>query len=154
MCCLVWCGVMQYGVVFNLARHALLSYHPVYLCHSLFLHEHNIRYNGIICCNQGLMCPSTDYRRPLPMCDAEAADVARESHSRTATMYAESTDGRNWTQPQLGQVPWPFFNSSKANNIAFSSGDADPNRGVLLDRQETNASRRFKAFGRYVGERG
>lgn len=124
-------------------------------------------YNGIICCEKGLMCPSTDYRWLLPACDAgrdddvagtataghnrsSAPPLSGASYRRTATMYAESVDGKNWSQPHLGQVPWPHMNSSRNNNIAFGSGTSDANRGVFLDPHEKNASRRFKAFGRWV----
>lgn len=109
-------------------------------------------YNGFICCTKGQTCPSPDYPAALPTCVGSVGQgkIAEGTQSRkTATMYAHSADGKTWFQPSLGQVPWPFPNSSAANNIAFSSGTADPNRGILLDVHESNSSRRFKAFGSF-----
>ena len=63
---------------------------------------------------------------------------------RTATLYAESTDGLSFTKPNLGIVSW---NGSKSNNIVLDAGANDYNRGVFLDGHDQNASRRFKLFG-------
>ena len=63
---------------------------------------------------------------------------------RTATLYAESSDGITWIKPKLGIVSW---NGSKANNIVLDAGAWEGDRGVFLDPHDTNASRRFKLFG-------
>eukprot|EP00040_Diaphanoeca_grandis_P020184 m.107385 g.107385 ORF g.107385 m.107385 type:complete len:508 (+) comp27790_c0_seq1:123-1646(+) len=101
-------------------------------------------YNGFASCtgNQAsTMCPSTDYpnRTHVPPTDRKIA----------ATFYAESIDGLQWTRPSLNQVGWPNTLSSKANNIAIDGGSADPNRGILYDDHEADASKRYKAFGSF-----
>ena len=68
-----------------------------------------------------------------------------------ATLYAESHDRVNWTKPNLGIVAW---NGSKNNNIVFTTGSLDPNRGVLLDHHATDPAERFKAFGSFPTVRG
>eukprot|EP00927_Polykrikos_kofoidii_P053804 TRINITY_DN48359_c0_g1_i1.p1 TRINITY_DN48359_c0_g1~~TRINITY_DN48359_c0_g1_i1.p1 ORF type:complete len:537 (-),score=48.44 TRINITY_DN48359_c0_g1_i1:127-1737(-) len=65
----------------------------------------------------------------------------------SVTYYAESTDGISWVKPELGLVE---FAGSKNNNIVLNT-NTDPNRGVFFDEHETNASRRFKMIGNFVG---
>ena len=71
----------------------------------------------------GANCPTTAYQFPKPL-------AHQEPTRRSATLYAESRDGVSWTTPALGLVPWGANDSrTSANNIVFSSGGADPNRG-------------------------
>ena len=60
-----------------------------------------------------------------------------------ATLYAESHDGLEWHKPQLGLVD---FHNSTANNIVMSGTHG---LGIFYDSNEVDASRRFKAFGRF-----
>jgi hypothetical protein len=69
---------------------------------------------------------------------------ALRGERRSATLYAESSDGISWHKPSLGIVSW---NGSTSNNIVLDAGSNDYNRGVLLDLHDSNASRRFKLFG-------
>ena len=81
-------------------------------------------------------CPHLGYNRDwLPSIMGE---------HRTATLYAESTDGLAFIKPNLGIVSW---NGSKSNNIVLDAGAYDYNRGVFLDDHDQNISRRFKLFG-------
>jgi len=103
-------------------------------------------YNAVVDCgtdaNSSRCLLSTAYRYPASM-------AHQAPHKRTATLYAESPDGLAWSTPRLGLVPWGS-NGSTANNIVLDSGEADNNRGILVDRDELNASRRFKAFGSFA----
>ena len=55
--------------------------------------------------------------------------------------YARSADGLSWEKPNLGLVN--FLNSTDNNLICVGCNGL----GVMLDLQEKNASRRYKAFG-------
>ena len=80
--------------------------------------------------------------------DPESAKYTRQERAkrnyipkndrRTATAYAESTDGIHWTKPNLGLVE---FQGSKDNNIIMLSAHGT---GILLDREELNPKRRYK----------
>ena len=57
-------------------------------------------------------------------------------------LYAKSTDGRHWEQPDLGLYEW---DGSTANNIAYRS----PERSlyhVIRDESDDDPRRRYKAF--------
>jgi hypothetical protein len=73
-------------------------------------------------------------------------------HRVNAWHYANSSDGLIWEKPELG-----IFDLSKCsrcsaaaraagtkNNVLMSPSDG---MGILLDEQDSNSSRRFKAFG-------
>ena len=95
----------------------------------------------------GASCPSTAYAFPPQM-------VHQAKARRSATLYAEAAAPEGpWRRPALGLVPWPIDDApnatNTANNLVFSSGGSDPNRGVFLDAHAANASRRFKAFGSF-----
>ena len=101
------------------------------------------RYNGLSSCPEHMypnpgMCPHRGYPARWRSASTQYAEM------RTATFYAESTDGLRWTKPSLGLVSW---NGSTDNNIVVDAGTCDGNRGVYLDSHDTNASRRFKLFG-------
>ena len=101
------------------------------------------RYNGLSSCAEHMypnpgMCPHRGYPTRWRSASTQYAEM------RTATFYAESTDGLRWTKPSLGLVSW---NGSTDNNIVVDAGTCDGNRGVYLDSHDTNASRRFKLFG-------
>eukprot|EP01079_Euglenida_sp_SAG-EU17-18_P002935 gene2935-3513_t len=73
------------------------------------------------------------------------------------TMYAESRDGLRWEKPSLDAVAFPWNGTAEApaaggNNLVLMS-PGNPNRGVMYDLREANASRRYKAFGSfYAGD--
>jgi hypothetical protein len=99
-------------------------------------------YNGFVGCKSSRkgFCPNKNYPIPNP-----------SNGTLSATFYAESTDAITWSKPDLGIVKW---NGSSANNIAFTSGSTDPNRGIFLDLHEADPSKKFKAFGalpKFVG---
>lgn len=62
---------------------------------------------------------------------------------RTPFLYATSTDGRNWTLPNLGLVN---YNGSTNNNILFQNGGFHDSYSpmVLKDMNESDPSRRYK----------
>ena len=57
--------------------------------------------------------------------------------------YAESTDGFEWTLPNLGLVD---YNGSKENNICRISRTNAEGVAVVYDRRDSDAGRRYKAF--------
>ena len=63
-------------------------------------------------------------------------------------LYATSRDGLVWDKPALGAISWNEAGKSMDTNIVLLA-DADPNRGVMHDAHEANASRRYKAFGSF-----
>ena len=58
------------------------------------------------------------------------------------SLYATSTDGRHWEQPDLGLHEW---NGSTANNIAYRSPDRSLYH-VIRDEGDEDPRRRYKAF--------
>jgi hypothetical protein len=62
------------------------------------------------------------------------------------TLYATSQDGLTWTKPLSSTITWNGT-SQKTNLVLLA--DADPNRGVMFDAHEQNASRRYKALGSF-----
>ena len=62
------------------------------------------------------------------------------------TLYATSPDGLAWTKPMSSSITWNGT-TQKTNLVLLA--DADPNRGVMFDTHEQNASRRYKAFGSF-----
>lgn len=62
------------------------------------------------------------------------------------TLYATSQDGLTWTKPLSSTITWN--GTSQRTNLVLLA-DADPNRGVMFDAHEQNASRRYKAFGSF-----
>jgi len=60
-----------------------------------------------------------------------------------AVCYATSTDGRNWTRPELADPAVP-----NTNCVATIGGGRDSNT-VWLDPLDTNPARRFKMFALY-----
>jgi hypothetical protein len=99
-------------------------------------------YNGFVGCSNKRkgFCPNKNAPPPNNF-----------TKTLSATFYAESSDAITWNKPSLGNVEW---NGSTANNIAFTSGTTDPNRGVFLDLHETEPSKKYKAFGslpKFVG---
>ena len=58
-------------------------------------------------------------------------------NSTGVTCYAESTDGINWTKPSLSVV--------SGTNIVDKGSERDAST-IWLDKQETNASKRYKMF--------
>ena len=59
----------------------------------------------------------------------------------------------HWTKPPLGVVQYPWNGTAKTpleqkTNLVLLV-DGDPNRGVMYDAHEKNASRRYKAFGSF-----
>ena len=65
--------------------------------------------------------------------------------------YAESTDGLNWTRPDLGLFQLPYHGDSGSGDVVLWAPGADMNRGVLLDPTCTNASERYKMLGSFGG---
>jgi hypothetical protein len=72
-------------------------------------------------------------------------------------LYAESDiDGLEFAKPDLGIIPGMAWDVAKKENAIVSNtsnillqAEADPNRGVIYDAHEANASRRYKAFGSF-----
>jgi hypothetical protein len=92
------------------------------------------------------------WKEPHPSWNFPKPITAWKGHTG-ATLYAESDDGIHWTKPELGVVAYPWNGTSKTQlknktNIVLMGG-ANPDRGVMYDLPEKNASRRYKAFGSF-----
>jgi hypothetical protein len=67
-------------------------------------------------------------------------------------LYAEAdVDGVRFTKPELSIIPGMAYDTKKKKNVVFSNTSnillqayADPNRGVIYDTHDANASRRCK----------
>lgn len=81
-------------------------------------------------------------------------------------LYAEAgMEGVDFVKPELGIIKGYAYDKAKKKNVVVSNttnillqANADPNRGVIYDAHEKNASRRYKAFGsfwqnRYPGQK-
>ena len=72
-------------------------------------------------------------------------------------LYAEAdAEGVAFTKPELRIIPGMAYDTKQKKNVVFSNTSnillqayADPNRGVIYDTHDTNASRRYKAFGSF-----
>ncbi|MFN0196018.1 MAG: hypothetical protein ACKVT0_04690 [Planctomycetaceae bacterium] len=66
--------------------------------------------------------------------------------------YAESSDGIQWTKPNLGLFPW---NGSKENNIIWMGGPETHNFAPFIDANPAcPADERYKALGGTVTSKG
>eukprot|EP01045_Picozoa_sp_COSAG04_P007411 COSAG04_NODE_387_length_15288_cov_17.787609_8_plen_247_part_00 len=72
-------------------------------------------------------------------------------------LYAEAdAEGVAFTKPELPIIPGMAYDTKQKKNVVFSNTSnillqayADPNRGVIYDTHDANASRRYKAFGSF-----
>lgn len=72
-------------------------------------------------------------------------------------MYAESdVEGVHFLKPELPIISAKAWDVAQQRNVIVSNttnillvANADPNRGVIYDSHDTNASRRYKAFGSF-----
>jgi hypothetical protein len=78
----------------------------------------------------------------------------KSSGLNSATLYATSRDGINWTKPKLDVVDYKWNGTApvsvgKNNMLLLAAGN--PDRGVMYDSHDSNHSRRYKAFGSWWG---
>jgi hypothetical protein len=88
------------------------------------------------------VCPVPTYQWPLWH---PAQNITSEWSMQ---FYAESTDGLNWTRPDLGLLQLPYHGGGSGDVVLWAPG-ADLNRGVLLDLTCANASERYKMIGSF-----
>lgn len=76
-------------------------------------------------------------------------EKAKKETHREVTCYAESTDGVNWTKPELGLFE---FDGSKANNIVWDSGPSTHNFTPFRDANpKCPPEARYKALAGHRG---
>ena len=92
------------------------------------------------------MCPHESYARRFPGIVPSNTKCGTQGGPSCAAgcEYATSSDGIHWTKPSLGLVS---FNGSTEKNIIVSANGTDPDVGFLLDTNEKDPSKRWKAFG-------
>lgn len=80
-------------------------------------------------------------------------DPATNELSESPVCYAESTDGVNWTRPNLGQVEWR--GNTNNNIVKLGTNPIAPSAGVsvIRDDEDPRAERRYKMiWSRYTPE--
>ena len=81
---------------------------------------------------------------------AKAEEKPKPAES-SLVCYAESSDGINWTKPNLGQV---MFKGSRDNNIIKLIGQCQYGPNVIKDEEDPDPQRRYKMVYNPIQEKG